>query len=128
MTRTVIATDKAPAAVGPYSQGVKAGGLLFTAMQIPLDPATGQIGGGDVTTQTARVLENIAAILSAGQSSLDKVVKTLVYLADMNDFGAMNAVYEQYFPHAPPARGAVEVSRLPRNALVAIEAIAVAGD
>jgi 2-iminobutanoate/2-iminopropanoate deaminase len=97
-------------------------------MQIPLDPATGQVVGHDVAAQTARVLDNIKAILAAGQSSLDRVVKTIVYLSDMNDFGAMNAVYEQYFPDTPPARGAVEVARLPKDVLVAIEAIALAGD
>ena len=128
MTRTVVVTDRAPAAVGPYSQAVKAGGLLFTAMQIPLDPATGRVVGDDVAAQTARVLDNIEAILSAGGSSLDRVVKTIVYLADMSDFAAMNAVYGQYFPHAPPARGAVEVNRLPKDALVALEAISVVED
>jgi len=128
MTKEIVATDQAPAALGPYSQGVKAAGLLFTAMQIPLDPATGQMAGDDVAAQTARVLDNIKAILAAGGSSLDGVVKTIVYLSDMNDFPAMNAVYGRYFPDAPPARGAVEVARLPKDALVAIEAIAVGGD
>lgn len=128
MEKEIVATDQAPAAVGPYSQGAKAGGLLFTAMQIPLDPATGQVVGDDVAAQTARVLDNIKAILEAGGSSLGRVVKTTVYLADLNDFGAMNAVYERYFPAAPPARGAMEVARLPKDMLVAIEAVAVTGD
>lgn len=128
MTRDIVVTDQAPAALGPYSQGVRAGGLLFTAMQISLDPATGQVVGDDVTAQTTRVLDNIKAILAAGTSSLDRVVKTIVYLADMNDFGAMNAAYERYFPHVPPARGVVEVARLPKDVLVAIEAIALVGD
>ena len=126
--KETITTDKAPAAVGPYSQGIKAGGLIFTAMQIPLDPATGQIVGENVAGQTARVLDNIEAILTAGGSSLEEVVKTIVYLTDMDDFGAMNATYRQYFSKSPPARGAVEVTRLPKGALVAIEAIAVAGN
>lgn len=126
--KEIIATDKAPAAVGPYSQGIKAGGLIFTAMQIPLDPATGQIVGENVTAQTARVLDNIKAILTAGESSLEEVVKTIVYLTNMDDFGAMNAIYRQYFSELPPARGAVEVTRLPKGALVAIEAIAVVGN
>lgn len=126
--KEIIATDKAPAAVGPYSQGIKAGGLIFTAMQIPLDPATGQIVGENVTAQTARVLDNIKAILTAGESSLEEVVKTIVYLTNMDDFGAMNAIYRQYFSESPPARGAVEVTRLPKGALVAIEAIAVVGN
>jgi len=128
MEKEIVATDQAPAAVGPYSQGVKAEGLLFTAMQIPLDPATGQVVGDDVTAQTVRVLDNIKAILEAGESSLDRVVKTTVYLADLNDFGAMNAVYERYFPAAPPARGAMEVAHLPKDVLIAIEAVAVTGD
>ena len=128
MTKEIVATDQAPAAVGPYSQGVKAGGLLFTAMQIPLDPASGQVVGDDVVTQTACVLDNIKAILAAGNSSLERVVKTTVYLSDMDDFGAMNAIYGRYFAAAPPARGAVEVARLPKDVLVAIEAIAVVND
>ena len=128
MTKKIVATEKAPAAIGPYSQGIQAGGWLFTAMQIALDPATGQLVGDDVAAQTARVLDNIAAILESGKSSLSQVVKTFVYLADMNDFGAMNAVYGRYFPEAPPARGAAEVARLPKDALVAIEAVAVVGD
>jgi 2-iminobutanoate/2-iminopropanoate deaminase len=126
--KETVTTDKAPAAVGPYSQGIKAGGLIFTAMQIPLDPATGQIVGENVTAQTARVLDNIKAILTAGGSSLEEVVKTIVYLTDMDDFGAMNAIYGQYFSESPPARGAVEVTRLPKGALVAVEAIAVVGN
>ncbi len=128
MKKEIVATDQAPAAVGPYSQGVQVGGLLFTAMQIPLDPSTGQVVGDDVAAQTARVLDNIAAILTAGGSAPNRVVKTFVYLADMADFGAMNEVYGRYFPDAPPARGAAEVARLPKDALVAIEAIAIIGD
>jgi 2-iminobutanoate/2-iminopropanoate deaminase len=128
MTKEIVATDRAPAALGPYSQGVKGAGLLFTAMQIPLDPATGEVVGDDVAAQTARVLDNIKAILEAGKSSLDEVLKTIVYLSDMNDFPAMNAVYGQYFPDAPPARGAIEAARLPKDVLVAIEAIAVVDD
>jgi len=128
MTKQILTTENAPAAIGPYSQGIKAGGLLFTAMQIALDPASGQVVGDDVAAQTERVLDNIQAILEAGGSSLAQVVKTFVYLTDMNHFGAMNAVYGRYFPDAPPARGAAEVARLPKDVLVAIEAIAVVGD
>ena len=126
MKREIIATDSAPAAVGPYSQGVRAGGLIFTAMQIPIDPATGQVIEGDVRVQTRRVLENIRAILEAGEGSLAGVVKTTVYLQDLGDFAAMNEVYAEFFGHEPPARAAVQVARIPKDALVAIEAIAVA--
>lgn len=132
MTRTAVATDRAPAAIGPYSQGVRAGNLLFTAGQIALDPASGQLVAGGITEQTRRVFENLKAILEEGGSSLERVIKTTVYLKSMDDFAAMNAVYTTYLgketeeDDEPPARTTVEVSRLPRNALVEIEAIAEA--
>lgn len=127
MSKQAIATDKAPAAIGPYSQAVRAGNLLFTAGQIPLDPATGQVVAGDIKAQTARVLENLKAIVEAGGSSLARVVKTTVFLKDFNDFAAMNAVYEAYLGGqgvAAPARSTVEVARLPKDVSVEIEVIA----
>ena len=127
MSKQVIATSGAPAAIGPYVQGIRAGNLLFTAGQIALDPATLQIVEGGIGAQTTRVLENLKAILEAGGSSLAKVAKTTVYLKDMGDFAAMNAIYATYFAPdgaTPPARTTVEVSRLPKDALVEIEAVA----
>lgn len=127
MTRTAIATDGAPAAIGPYSQGVRVGSLLFTAGQIPLDPATQQVVAGGITEQAKRVFENLQAILEEGGSSLDRVVKTTVYLKNMDDFAAMNTVYDVYLGRAgedPPARTTVEVSRLPKNVLIEIEVVA----
>jgi 2-iminobutanoate/2-iminopropanoate deaminase len=127
MSKQVIATSAAPAAIGPYVQGVRAGNLLFTAGQIALDPATLQIVEGGITAQTTRVLDNLKAIVEAGGSSLAKVVKTTVYLKDMGDFAAMNAVYAAYFAPeggVPPARTTVEVARLPKDALVEIEVVA----
>jgi 2-iminobutanoate/2-iminopropanoate deaminase len=129
MSKIVIATDGAPAAIGPYSQGVRVGNLVFTAGQIPLDPATQQVVASGITEQTKRVLENLKAILEASGSSLDRVVKATVFLKDFGDFAAMNAVYGAYLGtdgDAPPARTAVEVSRLPKNVLVEIEMIAEA--
>ena len=129
MSRTVIATDGAPAAIGPYSQGVCAGSLIFTSGQIPLDPATQQVVAAGITDQTTRVLENLKAVLEAGGSSMERVVKATVFLKDFNDFAAMNTVYSTYFGtngDAPPARTTVEVSRLPRNVLIEIELIAEA--
>jgi 2-iminobutanoate/2-iminopropanoate deaminase len=127
MNKHVIATDQAPAAIGPYSQGVRAGHLVFTAGQIPLDPVTQQVVTGGITEQTTRVLENLKAILESAGTSLAQVVKTTVYLKDMKEFAAMNAVYGAYLgPEGvpPPARTAVEVSRLPKDVLVEIEAVA----
>lgn len=131
MSRIAIATDGAPAAIGPYSQGVRVGNLIFTAGQIPLDPATQQVAAGGITEQTTRVLENLKAILEEGGSGLDRVVKTTVYLKDMKDFAAMNTVYDAYLgrngeDEDPPARTTVEVARLPKNVLVEIEAVAEA--
>jgi 2-iminobutanoate/2-iminopropanoate deaminase len=124
--RTVIATDRAPGAVGPYSQGIRIGNLVYTAGQIPLDPATGKLVEGGIENQTRRVLENLRAVLEAGGASLKSVVKTTVFLQDMGDFGAMNGVYAQYFSANPPARSAVQVGALPLGARVEIEAIALA--
>ena len=127
MSKAVIATGKAPAAIGPYSQAVRAGDLLFTAGQIPLDPATGEVVAGSITAQTARVLDNLIAILAEAGSNLSQVVKTTVFLKDFNDFAAMNAVYGEYFIAAggqPPARSTVEVSRLPKDVLIEIELVA----
>jgi 2-iminobutanoate/2-iminopropanoate deaminase len=127
MARKIIQTDQAPAPVGPYNQAiVVTGQLVFVAGQIPLDPGTGQIVGEAVAEQTERAIANLKAILEAAGSSLQDVVKTTVFLADMNDFGAMNAVYGQYFDEATaPARACVEVSRLPKDVRVEIECIAV---
>ena len=122
--RQIIATDNAPRAIGPYSQAVAHNGLLYLSGQIPLDPATGQLVEGDISMQTARVLENLAAVLEAAGSSLDRVLKTTVYLKDLGEFGKMNDVYGKYFAHNPPARATVEVARLPRDVRVEIDAIA----
>lgn len=124
--KEIIATDKGPKAIGPYSQAVKANGFIFTAGQIPFDPATGQLLEGDVARQTARVLENLKAIVEAAGSSLDRAVKATVYLKDMNDFAAMNEVYARYFPKEPPARSTVEAARLPRDVRVEIDLIVLA--
>ncbi len=125
MTRTVISTNDAPKAIGPYSQAIRAGGFLFTAGQIALDPATGEIVAGDVKVQATRVLDNLRAVLAAGGSSFERVVKTTMYLADMNDFAAVNEVYGRRFTHAPPARVTVGVASLPKGARVEIDAIAI---
>lgn len=123
--RKTVATDQAPAAIGPYAQANIFGNLVFTSGQIPLDPATGQITGTTIEEQTHQVFKNIKAILEAAGSSLDKVLKTTVFIKDMNDFGKMNEVYGQYFTEGDlPSRSAVEVARLPKDALVEIETIA----
>jgi 2-iminobutanoate/2-iminopropanoate deaminase len=123
--RQAIATQNAPAAIGPYSQGIRAGGFLFLSGQVALDPATGQLVAGDVRAQTERVLKNLEAVLAAAGRSMAAVVKTTVYLADMNDFAAMNEVYAGFFPAPPPARSTVQAARLPRDARVEIDVIAV---
>ncbi len=127
--KEVVKTTQAPAAIGPYSQGIKisSGTLLFTAGQVPLDPATGQMSEGDIKVQTRRVLENVKAILTAAGTSLANVVKTTVFLTDLSEFAAMNEVYGEYFAQNPPARSTVEVRALPRGARVEIETIAIAG-
>lgn len=124
--KEIIATEKGPKAIGPYSQAVKAGGFIFTAGQIALDPSTNQLVEGGVAQQTARVLENLKAIVEAAGSSLDRVVKATVYLKDMNDFAAMNEVYGKYFAQNPPARSTVEAARLPRDVRVEIDLVALA--
>ncbi|HEY2876723.1 MAG TPA: RidA family protein [Reyranella sp.] len=125
--KKVVKTDAAPGALGPYSQAIAAGGVVYCAGQIPLDPATGNIVGGGVAEQTAQVLKNLRAVLKAAGSDLDRAVKTTVFLKDMNDFGAMNDVYgrPEYFGAAPPARSTVEVARLPRDVRVEIEVVAL---
>jgi len=121
--KEIIATDKAPKAIGPYSQAVSAGGFLFTAGQIALDPASGQLVEGDVARQTTRVMENLKAIVEAAGSTLDHAVKATVYLKDMGDFAAMNEVYGRYLASNPPARSTVEAARLPRDVRVEIDLI-----
>ena len=123
MTRTAIRSSGAPPAVGPYSQAVRSGGLLFVSGQIPLDPATGRLVEGDVAAQTRRVLQSLDAVVRAAGATLGDVVKTTVYLADMNDFAAMNRVYADWFADPAPARAAVQVARLPLDAQVEIDAI-----
>ena len=123
--RRVIATDRGPTAIGPYSQAIQANGLVFVSGQIPLDPATQQLISGDVAAHTERVLQNISAILNAAGTSLAGVVKTTVFLKSMNDFAAMNEVYGRHFVADPPARSTVEVARLPKDVLVEIEVIAL---
>ncbi|MDZ7373266.1 MAG: RidA family protein [candidate division KSB1 bacterium] len=126
MPKKMVRTDKAPAAIGPYSQGMIAQGkLLFVSGQIPLDPQTGDITGDNIEAQTRRVLENVRAIVEAAGGTLAHVVKTTVYLRDLQDFAKMNQVYAEYFGQNPPARATVQVAALPRGALVEIEAIAV---
>lgn len=127
MQRTVIATPAAPAAIGPYSQAIRAGNLVFTSGQIPLDPATGQMVTGDLTAETRRVLDNLAAVLAAAGVGFADVVKTTIFLTDMGDFAAVNALYAERFAGAPPARSTVQVARLPKAARVEIEMIAVGG-
>jgi 2-iminobutanoate/2-iminopropanoate deaminase len=124
--REVIATNDGPKAIGPYSQAIKANGLVFLSGQIALDPATQQLISGDVAAQTERVLQNLAGILKAAGSSLQQVVKTTVFLKNMSDFAAMNDVYGRHFTGAPPARSTVEVARLPKDVLVEIDVIALA--
>jgi 2-iminobutanoate/2-iminopropanoate deaminase len=126
MTRSIVNTDLAPAAIGPYAQAVRVGNLLFTAGQGPIDPVTQQIAPGGIAEQTKRVLENLKAVLEEAGSGLDRVVKATVFLKDLNDFSVMNAVYARYLEldGQAPARTTVEVSRIPRNVLVEIELIA----
>ncbi len=125
MMKTIVATDQAPQAIGPYSQAVKANGFLFLSGQIPLDPVTGQLVYGGVAMQTRQSLVNIKAVLAKEGLTLENVVKTTVFLHDMNDFAAMNTVYAEFFPAEPPARSTVQVARLPKDAAVEIEVVAV---
>jgi 2-iminobutanoate/2-iminopropanoate deaminase len=125
--RTIIKTDKAPAAIGPYNQAVVVGGtLIFTAGQIPLDPSGNMMGGG-IAEQTTQVLKNLQAVLEAAGSSLKQVVKTTVFLQSMEDFARMNEIYAQYFSESAPARSTIEAAKLPKGALVEIEAVALVG-
>ena len=123
--RDQVQTDGAPAAIGPYSQAIKANGMVFASGQIALDPVSGQIVEGGITEQTERVLDNLRAVLEAAGSSLNQVVKTTVFLADLKDFTSMNEAYGKFFGESPPARSTVEVSRLPRDVRVEIDAIAL---
>jgi 2-iminobutanoate/2-iminopropanoate deaminase len=123
--KEIIQTDHAPNAIGPYSQAVKANGFVFASGQIPTNPETGQFVIGGIAEQTEQVLKNLAAVLEAAGSGLDQVVKTTVFLVDMHEFAAMNEVYGRFFKEAPPARATVEAARLPRDARVEIEAIAL---
>jgi 2-iminobutanoate/2-iminopropanoate deaminase len=123
--KDIISTEKAPKAIGPYSQAVRANGFLFTAGQVALDPATGNVVEGDVAAQTTRVMENLKAIVEAAGSRLEHAVKATVYLKDMGDFSAMNEVYGKYFSRNPPARSTVEVSRLPKDVRVEIDLVLV---
>lgn len=122
--KTVVASSNAPAAIGPYSQAIKAGNFLFISGQLPIDPSTGQFAGSDITAQTTQSLKNVVAITEAAGMQVEDIVKVTVYLADMNDFAAMNEVYAAVFKSNCPARAAVEAARLPKDALVEIEAVA----
>jgi 2-iminobutanoate/2-iminopropanoate deaminase len=122
--KDIVLTDKAPKPIGPYSQAVKCNGFLFASGQVALDPRTNEFTAGDIRQQTERIMENIKGLLEASGANLHHVVKTTVFLKDMNDFAAMNEVYGKYFTAAPPARSTVQVARLPKDALVEIEVIA----
>jgi 2-iminobutanoate/2-iminopropanoate deaminase len=124
--KEVISTDRGPKAIGPYSQAIRANGFLFISGQIALDPSTQQLAAADIKGQTERVLENLKGILEAAGSSLDRVVRTTVFLIDMNEFAAMNEIYGRYFPAQPPARSTVQAARLPRDVRVEIDVIALA--
>ena len=126
--KKIVSTSDAPAAVGPYSQAVRSGSFLFCAGQIPLDPKTGQLVTGDIATQTRRVLDNISALLKAANLTFGQVVKTTIFLTDMNDFQTVNEIYAEYFREQPPARSTVAVAALPKGANVEIEVIAAAND
>jgi len=123
--KDIVATDRAPRAIGPYSQAVRAGDLVFASGQIPIDPATGEFVAGGIAEQTEQILRNLTAVFEAAGVGLNQVVKTTVFLADMDDFSAMNEVYGRFFGEEPPARATVQAARLPRDARVEIEAIAV---
>jgi 2-iminobutanoate/2-iminopropanoate deaminase len=126
--KKIVSTGDAPAAIGPYSQAIRCGSMLFCAGQIPLDPRTGQLVAGDVAAQTRRILENVAAILKAEQLSFYHVVKTTIFLTDMNDFQSVNEIYGTYFGENPPARSTVAVAALPKGAKLEIEVIAMTSD
>jgi 2-iminobutanoate/2-iminopropanoate deaminase len=124
--KEVIATDRGPKAIGPYSQAIRANGLLFVSGQIALDPSTQLLVSGDIKAQTERVMENLKGIVEAAGSAFDRVVRTTVFLADMNEFAPMNEIYARYFPGQPPARSTVQAARLPRDVRVEIDLIALA--
>ena len=124
--KEIIQTEQAPKAIGPYSQAIRSNGLVFASGQIPIDPATGQFVSGGIAEQTEQVIKNLSRVLEAAGSGLNRVVKTTVFLADMEEFTAMNEVYGRFFSQEPPARATVEAARLPRDARVEIEAIALA--
>jgi 2-iminobutanoate/2-iminopropanoate deaminase len=126
--KDIVTTDRAPRAIGPYSQAVRAGDLVFASGQIPIDPATGEFVAGGVAEQTEQVLRNLTAVFEAAGVEISQIVKTTVFLADMDDFTAMNEVYGRFFSVEPPARATVQAARLPRDARVEIEAIAVIGN
>lgn len=125
MKKEIISTDKAPKAIGPYSQATKVGNFIFTSGQIPINPTTGEVVSGDIKVQTQQVLENLKAVLAASGAGLESVVKTTVFISDMNEFAAVNEVYAQYFTGEFPSRSCVQVARLPKDVGVEIEAIAV---
>lgn len=125
MNKTIISTDKSPAAIGPYSQAVEVNGMIYSSGMIPVIPATGQIVDGGVKEQTKQVFDNLKALLGAAGSDLDRVIKTTVFIKDMNDFGAINEVYATYFDGDYPARSCVEVARLPKDVLIEVEVIAL---
>lgn len=124
MSKEIISTDKAPAAIGPYSQAVKTGNMVFTSGQIPIDPATGEIVSGGIEAQARQVLQNVGAVLEAAGTDFSKVIKATVFIKDMNDFAAVNKIYGEYFKAPFPARSCVEVARLPKDVGVEIEVIA----
>jgi 2-iminobutanoate/2-iminopropanoate deaminase len=126
--KQTIKTDRAPQAIGPYSQAVKTNGFVYVSGQVAFDPATGQFVPGGIVEQTEQVLRNLTAVLDAAGSGLDRVIKTTVFLADMEDFAAMNGVYAKFFPNDPPARTTIQAARLPRDARVEMDVIAVAAD
>jgi len=127
IAKEIISTDKAPAAIGPYSQGVKAGGLIFFSGQIPLDPVSGAVCTGDIKAQAELVMNNIAALLAAAGVAFDSIVKTTIFLTDLADFAVVNEIYGRRFSQTPPARSTVEVKALPRGVAIEIEVIALAG-
>lgn len=126
MTKTIINTTKAPGAIGPYSQGIKAAGLVFVSGQLPVDPQTGEFAIGGIEAQTKQSLENIKAVLAEAGTSMDKVIKTTVFLQDIGDFAAMNGVYSEYFTNECPARSCIQVAKIPKGAMLEIEVIALA--
>jgi 2-iminobutanoate/2-iminopropanoate deaminase len=127
MNRNVIHTDKAPKAIGPYSQAIRVGDFIYTAGQVPIVPATGDLIAGDIEAQTRQALNNLKAVLEAAGSGLDKVVKTTVFMTNLGDFARMNGVYAEFFPSQPPARSTVQVAALPKGAMVEIECVAITG-